>query len=179
MVITSDNGPQPLRWIGKTHVDAARLTAMPQLRPVRIRAGALGKGLPSADLIVSPQHRVLVRSNIAQKMFSTSEVLVAAKQLLELDGFDVADEVEAVDYFHLLFDQHEVVFSNGAETEALYTGPQAMRVLGRAARTEILALFPELADQDFVPELARPLPSGRLGRKLAARHVQNGHPLVM
>ena len=179
LVMTRDHGARPLRWIGMSRVNARRLSMMPQLRPIRIRAGALGDGLPATDLVVSPQHRVLVRSKIALKMFGALEVLVAAKQLLTLDGFDILEDVDAVDYYHLLFDRHEIVFSNGAETEALYTGPEALRMVGSAAREEILTLFPQLANEDYIPEAARMLPSGRMGRKLATRHLQNKHSLVM
>jgi hypothetical protein len=180
-VWTRDNGLKPLIWTGSRHLGALHLRAYPNLRPIRIRAGALGQNLPERDLLVSPQHRVLVRSKIAQRMFGTFEVLVAAKQLLQLDGIDVAEDLDEVDYFHLLFDQHEIVVSEGAETESLYTGPEALKSVGPAAREEILTIFPELRDRDIEaepPRAARPLPSGRMARKLAVRHKQNGRELV-
>lgn len=177
LVQTRDNGLQVIRWIGCSRL--RHLTRVPHLAPIRIKAGALGDNVPSADLLVSPQHRVLVRSNIAQKMFGTDEVLVAAKQLLQIDGIDIADDLAEVEYFHILFDQHEIVFSNGAETESLYTGPMALAGVGSAALEEIFAIFPELRDRDYTPEPARVLASGRMGRKLAVRHNQNGKPLVM
>src|SRR5690606_24870473 len=118
-----------------------------KLRPIRIRAGALGNGTPSSDLVLSPQHRVLVRSRIAQKMFGATEVLVAARQLLLLDGIDIATDLTEVEYFHMLFDRHEVVISNGALTESLYTGAQALQAVGKAARDEIFTLFPQLGEQ--------------------------------
>jgi len=177
-VMTRDNGLQPIRWIGSVKLKAAALKASPKLMPIRIRAGALGDGVPSSDLLVSPQHRVLVRSKIAQKMFGTMEVLVAAKQLLQLDGVDIATDLAEVEYFHILFERHEVVNSNGALTESLYTGPQALRSVGKAAREEIFALFPQLSDADFVPEPARMLPSGRKARKLTVRHRQHHRPMV-
>lgn len=178
MVVTRDNGPQPLRWIGSQAVSARMLRAVPRLTPVRIRAGALGDGLPEADLIVSPQHRVLVRSRIAQRMFGTAEVLVAAKQLLMLDGFELATDLAEVEYFHIMFDRHEVVLSNGAETESLFTGPQALRMVGPAARQELMTLFPDLAAPDHRPVPARDLAPGRTARHMAERHARNARALV-
>ena len=111
-------------------------------------------------------------------MFGTNEVLVAAKQLLQLDGIDIAEDMTEVQYFHILCDRHEIVLSNGAETETLYTGAEAIKSVGAAAREEIFALFPELQDDAFIPEPARALVSGRKGRKLAVRHAQKERALV-
>lgn len=178
LIVTRDNGLQPLRWIGSVRLEAEALAANPKLRPIRISAGALGEAVPAEDLLVSPQHRMLVRSRIAQRMFGTSEVLVAAKQLVTIDGVDVAEDVAGVEYFHMLFERHEVVIANGAESESLFTGPEALKMVGKAAREEIFTLFPELRLRDHAPASARPLVSGRQGRKMAMRHVQNGRALV-
>lgn len=178
LVLTRDNGLQPIRWIGSVRLDAGQLARQDRMRPIRIRAHALGQGVPARDLVVSPQHRVLVRSRVARKMFGADEVLVAARQLLQIPGIDVALDLPEVEYFHMLFDRHEVVTSDGAETESLYPGPQALRSVGRAALDEILALFPELRDLTQDPAPARPMPSGRQSRKLAVRHAQHARPLV-
>lgn len=178
LVWTKDDGFQPLRWIGKTRLSAARLAQSPNLRPVRIRASALAPNVPSRDLLVSPQHRILVRSKIAVTMFGAMEVLVPAKQLLQIDGIDCDEQCQEVEYFHMLFDHHQIVASNGAETESLYTGPQALRSLSHAAREEIFALFPVLKNQDHIPEAIRPLPAGRLCRKLAQRHAAKHRDLI-
>lgn len=177
-VLTRDHGARPVRWVGQRHYSAADLARAPHLRPIRIRAGALGGGLPLRDLVVSPQHRVLVRSAIAQKMFGTSEVLIAAKHLCLLDGIDIAGDLTGVTYVHFMFDRHQVVFAEGAEAESLFTGPEALKAVGPAARAEILTIFPELAVPGHQAEPARPIPSGRLGRKLAIRHLRNRKPLV-
>ncbi|AGT08363.1 Hint domain-containing protein [Paracoccus aminophilus] len=177
-VATRDNGFKPIVWIGSAKVGANTLKRNPKLLPIRIKQGALGSGIPSSDLLVSPQHRILVRSAIAQRVFGTNEVLVAAKQLLQLDGVDIAEDMEDVEYFHFMFDQHEVVLSNGAETESLYAGPEALKALSPEAVNEILALFPELKQPDYVMPPARILASGRQARKLAVRHRQNRRPVV-
>lgn len=178
LVLTKDNGSQPIRWIGSKKLNPWVLSRSPHLRPIRISEGALGLGCPARDLIVSPQHRILVRSAIAQKMFGANEVLVPAKHLLVVDGIEIAADLEEVEYFHILFDRHEVVVSNGAETESLFTGPEALKAVGPAARDEILSIFPELGYHAYEVCPARQMPSGRTARNMAARHYENSKFLV-
>ncbi|RJE82707.1 Hint domain-containing protein [Paracoccus onubensis] len=176
-VLTLDNGLQRVRWKSSRNLTAEDLAANPKLRPIRIKAGTLGNQTPASDLLVSPQHRILVRSRIAMRMFETDEVLVAAKQLLAIDGIEIADDIETVTYVHFLFDEHQVLFSNGAWSESLYTGPEALKAVGPAALEEIYTLFPELREGVSWPA-ARPLPNGRFVRQLASRHAENSKPLV-
>ena len=65
--------------------------------------------------------------------------------------------------------------SEGAETESLFTGPEALKTVDFEARVEIMHLFPELASKDYdhLPEPVRPILSGRQGQKLANRHANN------
>ncbi|MCF3973044.1 Hint domain-containing protein [Paracoccus salsus] len=174
LVVTRDRGLQPVRWIARRRVGSGLLAAMPQLRPIHIAEAALGAGLPRRDLLVSPQHRLLVRSEIARRMFGTDEVLVAARHLCGLPGILARPGTAPVDYWHFACDRHEVVFAHGAPAEALYPGPQALRAVEPTARAELLALFPQLAEpgQPSVPP-ARPLVPGRQGRNLARRHARN------
>lgn len=178
LVQTVDHGYQEIRWIGTNVLSGKSLNSAPELRPICISAGALGQNTPEHDLYVSPQHRILVRSRIAEKMFGSNEVLVAAKQLVILEGIDYCDHPQGVSYVHFLFNQHEVVFANGAKAESLFTGPQALKTVGSAARQEIFTLFPELMDMDYKPTPARELATGRMGRRLAYRHAQNNKLLV-
>jgi len=178
LVKTIDHGLQPVRWIGVQQKSGAALAAASNLRPVRIKAGALGDGFPQNDLLVSQQHRMLIRSAVAKKMFGETEVLVAAKHLVVLDGVDIVDDGKAVTYVHFLCDAHEVVFANGAPSETLYTGPQALKSVSAAARAEIFALFPELADIDYRAHSARNLVNGRQGRQLVFRHMKNQKALL-
>ena len=179
LVITRDNGPRPLRWTGRRTIGAAALRARPKLRPVRIAAGALAPGMPTRDLTVSPQHRVLIRSAIAQRMFGTDEILVPAIHLLEVPGIAQQASDAPVTYCHLLFDAHEVVMSDGAPTESLYPGPEAIRALGPAAIEEIEAIFPGIMTADH-PAMtgARPFERGARVRRLVERHGRNARPLV-
>ena len=142
-VITRDNGIQQVRWIGKRVMTGEELAQAEHLRPVLIRQGALGRGLPERDMLVSPQHRVLISNEQTELYFYEAEVLVAAKHLTDMDGIDVV-EVSGTTYIHVMFDQHEVILSDGAWTESFQPGDQTMASMGDAQREEILELFPEL-----------------------------------
>lgn len=177
-VLTHDHGYQPIRWIGSILKTSQDLASSPNVRPIRITAGALGCRMPSQDLLVSPQHRMLVRSRVANRMFGEDEVLVAAQHLVGIDGIDIATDVLDVEYFHLLFDQHEIVTANGALSESLFTGPEALGAISTEARTEIFKLFPELMDVNYEASACRTFPNGRKARKLASRHMKNNANLV-
>jgi hypothetical protein len=171
MVLTKDRGYQPIRWIAGNTLSPKALHENENLRPIRIRAHARGLGLPQQDLVVSPQHRVLVSSKIAGRMFDgETEVLVAAKHLLSVDNIEIAHDIESVQYFHFLFDQHEVVFSNGAQTESLFTGPQALKSVSSASRVEFMTLFPWLADISFQ---ATPVPCAQAHQRGARSNTGN------
>ena len=180
-ILTLDDGHQPLRWIGSNWLNNNHLKHNPEIRPIRIQADALGEGFPKKDLIVSPQHRVLVRSKIAERIFGSTEVLVPAKKLLTLNGIEIQQEnPNGVRYFHLMFDKHQIVFSNGSPTETLYSGPMALKALPLESLLEIQALFPEICDPEYHQKPARPIiESGNLARKLVDRHQKNSKPMFV
>lgn len=176
LVQTMDHGPQPIRWIGGRTLSAAELSKYLNLRPIRIAAGAFAPGVPAQELTVSPQHRLLLSSKIAGRMFGTPEILVHAKHLLGLPGVCVAEEVDQITYVHLMCDDHEIIEANGTLAETLYTGTEAMKAMSSSAVQEIEAIFGDLPYLDR--PLARPTPKGKLSRKLIERHVKNRQFLV-
>jgi hypothetical protein len=142
-VVTRDNGMQDIRWIGRRHLGWPAMNAHPHLRPILIRKGSLGEGLPERDMMVSPNHRMLVSNERTALYFAEAEVLVAAKHLV--GGRAVAEvEIAGVIYIHFLFDRHEVVLANGAWTESFQPSDWSLKGIGNAQRTEIQELFPEL-----------------------------------
>ena len=148
-VITRDNGIQEIRWVGARKMTGQELAQAVHLRPVLIRKGALGNDLPERDMMVSPNHRVLVANDKTALYFEEREVLVAAKHLTGLDGVDVVD-VSGTTYIHILFDQHEVILSDGTWTESFQPGDMSLAGIGNAQRQEILELFPELATREGI-----------------------------
>lgn len=136
LIVTRDNGLQPLRWVG-----ARTVAAKGRLAPIRIAAPLLQNG--DSPLLVSPQHRILFTGPRAQMLFGISEVLVAACHLL---GHPAVQQCEGgqVTYMHLMLDQHEVIYGNGAATESFFAGDNALQALDGSARDEVFTLFPEL-----------------------------------
>ncbi|MEM6727583.1 MAG: Hint domain-containing protein, partial [Pseudomonadota bacterium] len=145
-VITRDNGIQEVSWAGARSLTPTELALKPQLRPVRIRAGSLGDNLPERDMVVSPQHRVLMANDKTQLYFGEREVIAAASHLVGLPGVERLGVDEPVTYAHFLCEAHEIVLSNGAWTETFQPGDYTMGAMEEGARDEILALFPELTE---------------------------------
>lgn len=148
-IITRDNGIQEIRWMGAKPIDGRVLAANDHLKPVLIQKGALGHGLPERDMLVSPNHRVLVNNEKTMLYFEEREVLVAAKHLTGLPGVDVVNAMHTT-YIHFMFDRHEVVLSDGAWTESFQPGELSLEGVGNAQRNEIYELFPELKSSNGI-----------------------------
>ncbi len=143
-IITRDNGIQEIRWIGAKRMEGRTLQANPHLQPVLIQRGALGHGLPERDMLVSPNHRMLVNSDRVALYFEQNEVLVSAKHLVNpSEGIQNINSMGTT-YIHFMFDSHEVVLSNGAWSESFQPGDYSLKGIGNAQRNEIFELFPEL-----------------------------------
>ncbi|MFX0541521.1 Hint domain-containing protein [Roseovarius sp. S4756] len=168
MIMTADHGAQPLRWIGSMRYSAAQLQKDETLCPILIEAGALGADCPQEALSVSRQHRMLVRGAAARDAFGSGEALIPAIHLVGLPGIMLDRHRAGVTYYHLLFDIHQIVFGNGAPSESLLLGPQALRTLPARSLAEIAALFPQIHEAGFTAEPARRLARG--GRQMR-RHV--------
>ncbi len=136
-VLTMDSGFQEIRWIGST-----RVPGKGRLAPIRIKAGALGN---ARDVVVSPQHRVLLKGGELEVLFGQNEALVAARHLVDGRRI-VVEEGGEVEYFHMLFDQHEIVYSEGMPSESFHPGAVGLSGMARRTRREILGLFPELEE---------------------------------
>ncbi len=136
-VITADHGAQKVIWIYGRERRVAELQAAPALAPVRIVKGALGPDLPRRTLRVSRQHRIMVSGDIARRMFGQDEVLVAAHHLLMLPGVAIDTRPHPVTFYHVLLETHEILVADGARTESMYPGPEAMKSLPELALREV------------------------------------------
>lgn len=128
---TLDNGFQPIRAVLKRTVPGRGRFA-----PILVQAGALGN---ARDLRVSPAHRFLLSDWRAELLFGEAEVLVSAKSLMNDASIRPAPE-ETVTYFHIVLNQHEIIFAEGAATESYHLTSTEDEVA-----TELSALFPDYA----------------------------------
>lgn len=143
-VLTRDNGIQPVAWVGSRRLGPFDLQAMPHLTPVLVRAGALGGGAPNSDMILSPNHRVLVQTAAGD------ERITPVQTLLDRPGIDRLPFAGGAEYLHFAFEQHEIVLSNGCWSESFQPSVRTLSSLETAQREEILTLFPELRTYDGV-----------------------------
>ncbi|MBU2981503.1 Hint domain-containing protein [Lentibacter algarum] len=139
MVVTRDHGLQPISWVGKRTVPAVG-----KLAPIRFAPNTVGN---ERELLVSPQHRMLIQGAEASLLFGKSEVLASAKHLVN-GGSVVEQHGGDVTYVHIMFDQHEIVYAEGAASESFYPGGTGLDAVELKAREELFTLFPELRSHE-------------------------------
>ena len=149
LVLTADDGAQPIRWIGRRSVQA-----MGDLAPVTFAPGSLPR--LTRALSVSPQHRMLISGPEAELLFGESEVFVAAKHLLDLPGVSRSPS-KVTTYIHIMLDRHQILTAHGAGTESFYAGDEGLESVNPRCRERMYATFPHLKDNlDAYGDTARP-----------------------
>lgn len=142
MVLTRDDGAQVLQWAGQRDIAVAPGQEA-ALRPIRLCKDSLAPGLPEADILLSPLHRVLLSGPDVQLLTGAEEVLCPVGHLL--NGQTIRQEpVNTVRYHHLLFDAHQVVRSSGCDSESFFPGHVGLNGFEDRTRDEVFAIFPEL-----------------------------------
>ena len=143
-VICGDGQAREIRWVGGRILDADTLRNHPEALPILFCENSLGEGLPSRNLRLSPQHRVLLSDWRAELLFGEPEVLVSAKSMINDRDIRPEYDCTSVEYFHILLDSHDTVFANGVACESLMPAEMANHALSPEARNEIFLIFPEL-----------------------------------
>lgn len=139
VVTTLDGGDQPIRWV--SHREVIFNDDLENAKPIQIKAGALSSGMPKRDLVVSPQHRILLNDCSGR---SKVEVLVAATALTALPKIRKMNGKRSVTYIHFALDRHQLIFAEGVLTESLYIGEAALINTPIEQRSKIDAMFPKL-----------------------------------
>ncbi|RKF16112.1 hypothetical protein D6850_00640 [Roseovarius spongiae] len=160
-----------IRWIGNgcVDIDAALPGTRDKMRPVCIPTGALGHGMPDADLYLSQQHRVLIDDPAAEMLFAANKVLVPAKALVGA-GAHIDYDAAQVTYYHILCEEHVILMANGQPCESLLLASEAQRNLLPEQMAEIELLLDDVAPNG-PPEPAAPILTRKESVVLAERRV--------
>ena len=145
-VVTRKHGLQTVRWVGRQKVEGKG-----EMAPVRFKAGVLGN---TADLLVSPMHRMLISGVRAELLFGQPEMLAHAAHLCDGDRI-FREPCAVVTYYHILFDRHEIVCAHGCWSESFAPSEATLSNSDAQTRAELLKLFPQLLEawKDALPTL--------------------------
>lgn len=141
-VVTRDNGLQRVYWVGRRDVGYREMQADRLLRPVFIAKGSLGNDQPKQNMVVSPEHRMLIRPGLSF-LPTDEELLVAVRHLINHRTIKTVGML-GVSYIHFMCSKHQVILANGAWTETFHPDDETMRGLGSAQKQELIDLFPSI-----------------------------------
>ncbi|MDZ7575061.1 MAG: Hint domain-containing protein [Pseudotabrizicola sp.] len=143
LIMTRDSGPQPIRWIGWSEHRWPGTDE--KLRPVRIPARSMDGQLPYRDLMISPQHRILLCKESFAFVDTDEECFAPALSFEGYRGVERDTSCQTVRYYHVLLDRHSVLTAEGLLSESFFPGPVAMRNLSFENRIQVMTMFPNLA----------------------------------
>jgi hypothetical protein len=134
-VVTVSGEARPIKWVGRRGYDGRFVARNRDILPVLIEAGGLGDGVPARDLMVSPEHALVIDG-----LFFPARMLVNGVTIRQLDA------VDAIEYFHIELDTHDVIFAEAAtaETFADFGGRGIFQ-----NSEEFKALYPDAVPADW------------------------------
>ncbi|SFS57610.1 Hint domain-containing protein [Sulfitobacter marinus] len=176
-VRTQQHGLQTIRWIGHRHFSGVEIVADEKIRPIRIASDALGPRIPTQDLLVSRQHRIVMESMAVAELSDAQRVLIAAHHLAQLQRISCVCPAKGVTYYHILFDRHEVIFANGVAAESFYLSKTAESA--KCLSTDDLLDIEERGLlNDLVPP-ALPIPNNKLQREIVKQHAARARKFAL
>ena len=140
-IMTRDHGFQRALWVGRTVISAGRLKSTPSLQPIRIAANSINAQTPARDLLLSPGHRVLLKSHRIELLFGVDEAFAPIKSV-ENDR-EVAQILpdHEISYYHVLFENHEIVLAEGLWVESFFPDEMALAALPAKTQRQIRGLL--------------------------------------
>jgi hypothetical protein len=142
-VTTSAGASAPVKWIARRAYERDAGGWSRSVAPIHIRRGAIADNVPARELHVSPAHRLFIDG-----------YFVEAQDLV--NGGSVQRETPATDrieYFHVLFDRHEIVFAEGAPSASLQLGPNGHKAFANAMEYERIYGLPSNGMTPCAPTL--------------------------
>jgi hypothetical protein len=145
LIVTRDNGLQPVRMVWTRKVSAAELSADPSLAPVVLKPRAVGPMMPQNEISVGAAHRLLIPGWRLVDVPETTACLIPARDVAGIsDAAYVDRSSEDATFYNVVFDHHQVFCANGLPVESFLPSPSTMCALDRRVTDDITRLFPEL-----------------------------------
>jgi len=138
-VVTADGRSLPVSWLGRQTISTVFADPL-RVLPIRIRASALGENVPSRDLLLSPDHAILVDG-----------ALIQAGALV--NGTSIVRETnvpETFTYYHVEVDDHSLILAENTAAETFVDNVDRLAIDNWA---EHQALYP---DGKVIEELSYP-----------------------
>ena len=145
LIVTRTNGLQPVQMVWKRRLTRKQLEQNPDLAPIRLRPRAIGPMMPQRDLMVAPDHRLLIPGFRLAGIEDDTSVLTEARKIAESsDSIFVDHDVDSVTYYQLVFEEHQVLAANGLPVESYLPDAAAIQALGGEMRDALEERFPDL-----------------------------------
>ena len=112
LVLTESGYLKPIKWIARNSFQKVRGSKWDEsVLPIRIARLAIDTDVPARELYLSPWHSVFI-----------NKYLIPVQYLVNGDSItrSVPTGLEVIEYFHIVFEQHEVViYAEGVPVESL------------------------------------------------------------
>jgi len=170
LIVTRDNGLQPVRMIWSRRLTRADMEAGAGRAPVRLKPRAIGPMMPVRDLLVASDHRVLVPGYRLSVGSDSQACLMAAADLAGASDSAYLDRSTAgVDLYTFIFDTHQIFTASGLPVECFLPNSSTMATLTGKLRKELVSLFPVLRkDPEAYPAAGFPEAPGNALRAAPA-----------
>lgn len=148
LVVTRDNGLQPVRMVWTHTVTAAEIAADPSLAPIVLNPRAVGPMMPQKTLSVGGAHRLLIPGWRLLDEEDAVSCLVPARDIAGLkDSAFVDRSRDEVTYYNVVFDDHQVFCANGLPVESFLPSQDTLRNTPRAVREDLARALPDFGSR--------------------------------
>jgi hypothetical protein len=157
LVTLSDGRIAPVSWLGVQTVSMVFADPL-RILPIRVKAGALGAGLPQRDLLLSPDHALLVDGILAQAGALVNGVSIVRET-----------QVPAVfTYYHVEVADHSLILAENVPAETFVDNVDRMAFDNWEEHQNLYGDAPSIAEMDYPrAKSARQVPQATRDRLLA------------
>lgn len=146
LIVTRDNGLQPVRMVWTRTVTATEMAADPSLSPVVLKPRAIGPMMPQKELAVGRAHRLLIPGWRLQDEDDATSCLVPARDVAGInDNAFVGKQDKDITYYNLVFDEPQVFCANGLPIESFSPDDETISETPETVLQELRETFPERA----------------------------------